>query len=274
MIGSLLLIAGAIYVGLSLCLYLFQQRLVYFPTKELIATPASIGLSYEDVYFASGDATIHGWYVPAQRANVTVLFSHGNAGNISHRLESLALFNALGVNVFIFDYAGYGLSEGKPSEEQTYQDMRAAWQFLIKTKGAAPSSIVAFGRSLGGAIAVWLASKENPGALIVESSFLSVPDMGAKLYPLMPVRLLARIHYDSASRIDEIETPKLFIHSRNDEIVPFEQGRALFEKASSPKQFVTISGGHNQGFIESGEEYIAPLQSFLLDIGRHAPGIE
>ena len=268
MVGSLLLIAGVNYDGLSLCLYFFQEQLIYFPTDEVITTPSSIGLRYEDIYLPSGDATIHGWYIPGEHAQVTVLFAHGNAGNISHRLESLALFNILGVNVFIFDYAGFGLSKGKPSEHQTYQDIRAAWQFLTENKAADPSSIVLFGRSLGGAIAIWLASKETPGALIVESSFLSIPDMGAKLYPLMPVRLLARVHYDSASRIDQIEIPKLFIHSRHDEIVPYEQGLALYEKARSPKTFVTIFGEHNRGFVESGTDYIEPLQSFLLNAKR------
>lgn len=272
MIGRLLLIAGAIYVGLALCLYLFQERLIYLPTKTVISTPRSLGLYYEDIHLQSGDVTIHGWYVPAPKAHVTLLFAHGNAGNISHRLETLALFHSLGVNVFIFDYAGFGLSKGQPSEDQTYQDAQAAWRFLIETKGADPSTIVLFGRSLGGAVAIWLASKERAGALIVESSFLSVPELAAKLYPLMPVRVLARVHYDSAARIEHVEIPKLFIHSRDDEIVPFEHGQALYEKARPPKTFATIGGDHNRGFLDSGAAYITPLQSFLLDVeGRALP---
>ena len=263
MIWSLLFIAGAVYVGLSLSLYFFQERLIFFPSKDVLATPLTVGLAFEDVYLDAGGSRIHAWYVPAENARLSILFCHGNAGNISHRLETLRLFNTFGVNVLIFDYAGYGLSKGKPSEEQTYNDAQAAWRYLVDEKDIDPQSIVVFGRSLGGAVATWIAANETPGALIAESTFLSVPEMGAKLYPVLPVRLLARVHYDSGERIGRIQVPQLFIHSRDDEIIPFAQGVALYEKANEPKTFVEIRGGHNRGFLNSGPEYITPLLAFL-----------
>ena len=268
MIWSFLCITGAVYGGLCLSMYLFQERLIFFPSRDVIATPLALALAYENVYLQAGESRIHAWYVPAENARLSVLFCHGNAGNIAHRLETLALFNTLGVNVLIFDYAGFGLSEGKASEDQTYRDADAAWRFLIETKGAHSSAIVLFGRSLGGAVATWIAAREQPGALIVESSFMSVPELGAKLYPILPVRLLARVQYDSAARIEDIDAPQLFVHSRDDEIVPFEQGMALYEKATQPKTFVAISGSHNSGFLDSGADYIAPLQSFLREVER------
>ena len=266
MIWSLLFIACAVYVGLSLALYFFQERLVFFPSKDVLVTPRTVGLGFEDVYLQSGESRIHAWYVPAGNARLSVLFCHGNAGNISHRLETLSLLNTLGVNVLIFDYAGYGLSEGKASEAQTYRDVETAWRFLVEEKGANPKSIVLFGRSLGGGVATWLAAKEAPGALIVESTFSSVPEMGAKLYPFLPVRLLARVHYDSGARISQIASPQLFIHSREDEIVPFEQGLSLYRLANEPKTFVEIHGSHNRGFLDSAVDYISALESFLLEV--------
>ena len=146
------------------------------------------------------------------------------------------------------------------------------WRYLIEEKDADARSIVLFGRSLGGAVATWIAAKENPGALIVESTFVSVPEMGAKLYPILPVRLLARVHYNSAERMGRIEAPQLFIHSRDDEIIPFEQGVALYEQANEPKTFIEIRGSHNSGFLDSGADYIAPLQAFLRAIEEGVAG--
>lgn len=263
---SVLFVGCLVYAGLCLGLYLMQERLVFVPSKDVISTPMVVGLEYEDVYLYAGDTRIHGWYVPAKRAQLTVLFCHGNAGNISHRLETLSILNSLGVNVLIIDYAGYGLSNGKASEAQTYRDVKAAWQFLIEDKQVDPSSVVLFGRSLGGAVAAWIAANEEPGALILESTFISIVAMGQKLYPIFPVRLLAKVHYNSAQLIDKIKGPKLFIHSREDETVPFAHGVTLYKKAKDPKMFVEIRGNHNSGFLDSGRDYIDALQSFLHKI--------
>jgi len=194
-----------------------------------------------------------------------ILFCHGNAGNISHRLESIQIFHRLGLNVFIFDYRGYGRSEGKPSEIGTYRDVEAVWQYLVEERQVSPNRIVVFGRSLGGAVAAWSANRHTPGALILESAFTSVPDIAAKLYPYLPVRLLSRFKYNTAEYLDEVDCPVLIVHSREDEIMPFSHGKQLFERARGPKEFLEISGTHNEGFITSEKRYIEGLNTFISE---------
>ena len=264
--GSVMFIGCVVYAGLCLSLYLWQERLVFHPANSIVGTPQDVGLVYEDLYLHAGDARIHAWYVPAENAQLSVLFCHGNAGNVSHRLETLSLLNSLGVNILIFDYAGFGLSDGKASEVQTYRDVEAAWRFLVEDKRTDPRAIVLFGRSLGGAVATWIAAKEEPGALILESTFTSIIAMGQKQYPFFPVRLLARVRYSPVELIDKIMSPKLFIHSREDETVPFVHGVTLYDKAKEPKIFVEIRGSHGSGFLDSGRDYIVPLQSFLRKV--------
>ena len=264
--GSVLLIGCVVYLGLCLGLYFLQERLVFLHSSTVVKTPQAAGLVYENDFLRAGDARIHAWYVPAKNARLSILFCHGNAGNISHRLETLSLLNSLGVNVLIFDYSGFGLSNGKASEVQTYRDVEAAWRFLIEDKVTDPASIVLFGRSLGGAVATWIAAKEKPGALILESTFISIIAMGKKLYPIIPVRLLARVRYDSSELIEKVKSPKLFIHSPDDEIIPFKHGVTLYNKAKEPKTFVEIRGNHNSGFLDSGRNYTVPLQSFLRKV--------
>jgi fermentation-respiration switch protein FrsA (DUF1100 family) len=270
---KLVLMGATIYALLCLAVFVFQPRLVYFPMKALAATPAAIGLRYEDVNLDSGDGTtVHGWYLPGREDAHTLLFLHGNAGNISHRLDSLRIFNELGLNVLIIDYSGFGLSEGKPGEQQTYADATLAWRHLTTSRGVAPQRIVVFGRSLGGGVATWLAARQSPAALILESTFTSVPELAGKYYPIFPVRWLARIRYDNASRLREIRCPVLIVHSRDDELVPIAHGRALYELAAEPKSFLEIRGGHNTGFMLSGQRYTRGLARFLstLDDGEGA----
>ena len=156
--GSVLLIGCVVYLGLCLGLYFLQERLVFLPSSTVVKTPQAAGLVYENVFLRAGEARIHAWYVPAKNARLRILFCHGNAGNISHRLETLSLLHSLGVNILIFDYAGFGLSDGKASEVQTYHDVEAAWKFLVEDKRTDPRAIVLFGRSLGGAVATWIAA--------------------------------------------------------------------------------------------------------------------
>jgi uncharacterized protein len=260
-IASLVLVA---YLLLVLMLAILQSRLVYFPTRALEATPAQAGLAYEDVWLTTEDGVrLHGWWVPAEDALGTVLFFHGNAGNISHRLASLLTFHRLGYATLIFDYRGYGRSESSPSEEGTYRDADAAWRHLVEERGIAPERIALFGRSLGGAVAAALAEKETPGAIILESTFTSIPDLGAELYPFLPVRLLARIRYETLARVPRITAPLLVVHSRDDEIIPFRHGRRIWEAAREPKQFLEISGGHNDGFFTAGPMYEQGIGGFL-----------
>lgn len=242
----------------------FQSRLVYYPTRKLEDTPADWNLTYEDVWLKASDGVkIHGWYVPAAKPRGTLLFFHGNGGNISHRIETLEIFNRLGLNVLIVDYRGYGLSEGKPSEDGTYRDAEAAWDYLTQQKAVPPENIILFGRSLGGAVAVYLAEKKHPAGLIVESTFTSIPDVGAKMFPFLPIRWLCRIKYDSAARIANVGCPVLSIHSPDDDIIRYEFGRALFDKAVEPKRFLEIEGSHNEGFLCSIIAYQNGLDEFI-----------
>ncbi len=265
---SALFIAIA-YVTITTVLFLLQSRMVYYPglpSRQVVATPKQAGLAYESVQFTTEDGVrLDGWFVPAEQARGVLLFFHGNAGNISHRLGSLRMFHDLGLSTFIFDYRGYGRSEGKPSEQGTYRDGEAAWRYLTAERGIAPHSIVYFGRSLGSSIAAHLAMKRAPGVLILESAFPSVPDVGARAYPFLPVRWLARFQYDTEAYLKSVSAPLLIIHSRDDEIIPFKFGRTLFAGANEPKQFLEIRGGHNDGFQLSGSDYVEGIDKFLRD---------
>ena len=264
MLQSALFILVSVWVLLSLLLYLFQPKFVYFPRSEIDFTPDMAGLSYEDIYFKTADdIELNGWFIPAEGARKTLLFFHGNGGNISHRLDSLNILHGLGLSVFIIDYRGYGQSQGTTSEQGTYRDAEAAWQFLTETRGITDKDIIIFGRSMGAAIATWLASQHTPNMLILESSFTSVVDMAKHYYPYLPTQLLTRIKYASIDRIENIQCPVLISHSQTDEIVPFKFGRALFEKAQTPKVFMELKGGHNDGFIVTGHAYIQGLDNFI-----------
>jgi len=195
------------------------------------------------------------WFIPAENARFTVLFCHGNGGNMTHRLDTINILNELGLNCFIFDYRGYGASEGKPSETGTYRDVEAAYKWLTKKKKILPENIILFGRSLGGSIAAYLATKVEARALIIESSFTSYIDIGKKFYPYMPVRLAARFGYPTIDYVRSVHMPVLIIHSRNDEVIPFEFGLRLYDAANEPKEFIEISGSHNDGFLFSGQIY-------------------
>jgi uncharacterized protein len=263
-IGVVLLIS---YAALMFLMYFIQERMIYFPDRKIRETPEHLGLPYEEIAFEASDGvSLSGWYVPAPTERGIILFCHGNAGNISHRLESLKIFHDLGMTVLIFDYRGYGKSEGRPSETGTYLDASAAWHYLVDVKKKSPTRIIIFGRSLGGAVAVELALRKKPAGLIIESSFRSLPELGKKFYPWLPVRLLARFRYSTIDKVVSLACPKLIVHSPQDEIVPFAHGRAIYEKAAPPKEFLEITGGHNDGFLVSGDTYTEGLERFLRKI--------
>ena len=226
--------------------------------------PGYVNLTYENNYYETTDGiSIHGWFIPADSSEKVILFCHGNAGNISHRLESIQVFNRLGLNVFIFDYRGYGNSKGTISEEGTYLDAAGAWDFLINQKGYESAQIIVFGRSLGTGIASWLAREKDPGGLILESSYTALPDLGAKIYHYFSVRILSRYNYPPQENLNHINCPKLFIHSRDDVTIPFDNGLLLYESSPEPKRFLEIRGDHNGGFLESGEVYTDNLREFI-----------
>ena len=252
------------YLAFAAALYIMQPKFLYSPGREVSSTPAELELDFEDVVFKSSDGlNLSGWYVPAKNPMLTLLFCHGNGGNMAHRLGSINIFQNLGLNCFIFDYRGYGDSQGKPSEEGTYMDAMAAYKWLIEEKKIPAKDIIIFGRSLGGTIATQLAGKVETGALIVESAFTSYVDMGKEYYPYMPVRWFARFAYRTIDYIKNVHCPVLLIYSGNDEIVPYKFGLELYEAANEPKEFIEIFGGHNDCFLASGEIYTEVWEKWL-----------
>ena len=260
------------YAVLASAVFFYQPRLLYFPdmpTRQIDATPEDIGLDFESVTLVTSDnVQLDAWFLPADPARGTLLFCHGNAGNISHRLDSLRLFHELGLSVLIFDYRGYGQSTGTPTEEDTYRDADAAWQYLVQQRGIAPQHIILFGRSLGASIAARLASRQAAAGVILESAFTSVPDIAAKFYPWLPVRWMSRYQYNTREQLADIHSPVLIVHSRDDEIISYDNGEDLFEAASKPKQFLELRGGHNDAYLVSGESYVQGVDVFLNAVLR------
>ena len=260
-IVALLLIT---YLAFAAVLYVMQPRFLYSPERDVSSTPAELGLDFEDVVFKSADGLdLSGWYIPAKNPKFTILFCHGNGGNMAHRLDSISIFHDLGLNCFIFDYRGYGDSMGKPGEEGTYTDAMAAYKWLTEEKKIHNEDIIIFGRSLGGSIAAQLAGRVEAGALIVESAFTSFVDMGKEYYPYMPVRWFARFGYRTIDYIKEVHCPVMLIYSRNDGIVPYKFGLELYDAANEPKEFIEIFGGHNDCFLTSGEIYTEVWEKWL-----------
>jgi len=252
------------YLGAAAVLYFLQSHFVYFPSGSITAAPDSLGMDYEEVTFHAADGTkLSAWYVPTANAEMVILFCHGNAGNISGRLEAVRVCRSWGASVLIFDYRGYGRSEGSPSEEGTYADARAAWNYLVGERKVPADRIVILGRSLGGAVAARLAKEHTPRALILESTFTSFRDIAADVAPIFPTRWLSRFDYDTESIIGGIGCPVLIVHSRQDRLIPFSHGERLFQAAGEPKQFLRITGRHNDGFFTSGRAYTDGVKTFL-----------
>ena len=240
----------------------FEEKLIYFPSRPLDGTPEDAGLAHEDVELVTDDGVrLHGWFVlsgaDGGSTPATVLMCHGNAGNISHRLErAMLLTTKLGVDVLLFDYRGYGLSEGAPTEEGTYQDVRAAYRYLTEDRSIPPERIVLFGESLGTAIALQLAIEAPAAALVLEAPFTSIPDMAREVYPFLPFVDWIRTRYDSASKISRLRMPVLVIHGEEDRVVPYAHGAALFERAPEPKTFFGVAGGgHSDLYATAGSPY-------------------
>ena len=263
-------IISIVILGTAFIFYIrrLERKTLFLPSNQISYTPADIGLRFDDVYFKTNDGVrLNGWFIPKEASKATLLFIHGNAGNISDRMDKLRYFHDMGVNVFIFDYRGYGKSAGRPTEEGLYRDAEAAYDYLTGQRRIAFSKIVIYGASLGGAVAVDLAAKKQAAGLIVDSSFSSGADMAKIIFPMVP-QFLIRTKLDSVSKIGHVVMPKLFIHSKDDEVVPYALGRKLYEAAGEPKSFVDISGNHNGGFIISEQKFTPAVQIFLDDVLR------
>jgi len=237
---------------------------IYYPERDIRLTPRSVGLTYTDVTMQTSDGvTINAWWVPAKNPRATVLFCHGNGGNISYYLETLKVFNRLELCALIFDYRGYGRSTGKPSEKGTYLDAEAAWNYLTQAQKIAPGQIIVWGRSLGGAIAARTAARHPAGMLILESSFTSIPEVARAHIAWLPAWVMARYRYETVRYLAQVTVPTLVIHSPEDEITPFAHGKKLFENLPGPKAFLEIKGSHNQGFIDSLALYESGIDAFI-----------
>lgn len=245
-------------------MYLQQYSMIFFPDATLDQTPEEWGVGYEDVFLDTEDGVrLHGWYIPFHGSKRTLLFFHGNAGNISHRGASVEIFLRLGLNVFIFDYRGYGKSQGKPDEDGLYRDARAAWRYLTSERETRPEDIILFGRSLGGTVAAELAAEVQPGGLILESTFSSARDMANVVLPFLSRLILLRYDFDTAAHVRQVASPVLVLHSPDDEIIPFRLGEKVFQAANEPKSFVRMRGGHNNGITMSQPDYERALGAFV-----------
>ena len=278
--------AALVLAGLALWLRWLEPRMLYYPTRDLEQSPASLGWAFEEVRLRSSDGVaIHGWYIPAapesgsgrstaagasegaggtaRGRRLTVLFLHGNAGNISHRFEKLRILRELGVSVLIVDYRGYGQSAGRPGEEGLYRDARAAYDHLTRTRGLDPRDIVLYGESLGSAVAANLAAGSETGGLVLEAAFTSARDVGQAMFPFLPVRWLMRSRFDTERTIARVEGPILLLHSRDDEYFPPSHAERLLAASRGRARLALLRGGHNEAFLASEPEYRRALGEFF-----------
>jgi uncharacterized protein len=245
----------------------FEHKQIYRPDKEWVTTGAEVGRPFQDIYFNSTDGVrLNAWFFPADvdspRGRFVILICHGNGGNISYRTVLCRVLLEVGVSVLVFDYRGYGRSEGSLSEEGTYRDAQAAHAWL-RQKGFAPENIIAFGESLGGGIASELAVREPVGGLILQSTFTNIADVGAELFPWLPVRWLHTIKYDTQKKLAQVRVPVLVMHSRGDELIAFHHAEKNFAAANEPKIFWEIDGEHNYTSTSEYERWAEGVDNFL-----------
>lgn len=259
-----------VFVAYGILLVACENRIIYHPYRypEGDWDPARYGVSVEDVSFRAADGVqLHGWFIAAPDARATLLWFHGNAGNLTHRLDNIRQLKPLKLNIFIFDYRGFGKSEGTPDETGLYLDSQAAYDVLVNTRKIPPQSIVLFGRSIGGVFAADVASRNPVAGLILESVFTSARDMAKTIYPLIPIGWAIRSKLDALARVPHLQMPKLFLHGDRDEVVPYRLGRELFEAAAEPKRFYDIKGaGHNDTYTVGGKPYFDAIDRFIASL--------
>lgn len=263
---SMYRIIAYIFVGFVLILgYIkyIERHAIYYPAKDIEATPKVINLSFEDVYIKTTDnLKINGWFIPYDDAKYTLLFLHGNAGNIGHRLDKIGLLRGIGLNIFIIDYRGYGRSTGRPSEKGCYLDAKAAHDYLLNIRKVSGEQIILYGESLGTGVAVNLAAESPVKAIILEGAFSCGRDMARTIYPFLPAFLFCD-SFNSLERIKRVKAAKLFLHSTDDEVVPLTLARKLFDYAPEPKFFAHFRGRHNDAFLDSRNGYLSAIASFI-----------
>jgi fermentation-respiration switch protein FrsA (DUF1100 family) len=241
----------------------FWRRYVFFPERELWVWPEDYGLKYKEVWFRASDGiSLYGWWIPGGRN--TLLFAHGNGGNISDRVDIAAKFHAEGFSVFLFDYRGYGKSKGEPTEKGTYKDAEGALQYVQGNLGIPTSRIVSVGESMGGAIVVELSTRHTFRAVVLISCSTSLFEVRSHLSPGHPMNEKFVGIYDSSKKISKVHSPMMIVHGDMDELVPFKQGKELFQKANSPKIFYRVrKAGHNDVYEVGGKRLFRRIKEFL-----------
>jgi uncharacterized protein len=271
-VRTVLILSAAVAGSAAFVLSAIERSYIYFPAAEVTATPADVGLDYEDVVFPASDGTpLHGWFVPGT-GDPPMLWFHGNGGNMSNRVELLrVLHDELHVPIFLFDYRGYGASAGRPSEQGTYRDAEGALEALAERTGSGPGRMLYFGQSLGAAVAVELAVRRLPLGVILESPFTSIRDMAATHYPSHPLRPFVRSRYNSLGKIRRIGAPLLVLHGDRDEVTPVWMGRRLHEAAAEPKELHVVPGAaHDDLHGIGGPGYLAAFRRFVGRLSRPA----
>ena len=267
---AILVFCTVVYLGAAVYLKVSERSLIYLPgAREVDDPPAGFALGHRAVDFRSADGTrLHGWIVTAARADSSgywLLISHGNYGNIGfgERPEFYAYARDIGLNLFAFDYRGYGRSDGRPREQDVYHDAEGAYRYLVDSLRVPPDRIVLFGHSLGTGVATELATRVPVAALVLEAAYTSLPDIGHELYPWLPVRLLAGERFETIGKIGQVTVPKLFLHSLDDDIVPYVHGQRVFAAAAEPKRLVTVRGGHAGAFREDRAAYFGAIRALV-----------
>lgn len=262
----LLLFVAAAFLWLFLYVKYLEKKTVFFPEKDILLSPEEAGLSYENVFIKTVDGIgLNGWYIPYEKAKYTILFFHGNAGNISYRLDKMMVVRSLGFNIFMVDYRGFGLSQGQPTEKGLYLDAEAAYSYLRQKRNLRPENIIVYGSSLGSAVAVDLAIKEDVKALILEGIFSCAKDVAARRYPYLPAFAFS-YRFDTLQKIKQIKVPKLFLHSVTDEVLDIQMAIKVFKAASEPKKFIKLHGEHATCYNESKDEFLKAIGSFIKRI--------
>lgn len=245
---------------------LIERSFIFFPTRTLEFSPRDWGMEFEDVYFTTSDGVrLNAWLISAGDDAPMVLWFHGNMGNIADRVDNAKRLFERELSLFMVDYRGYGKSEGRPSEKGINEDGQAAYDYLL-SRGVAPENLIVFGRSLGSTVAIYLAGRNKCAGVILESAFTNMADMAKQHFPIIPGTGGFKLKFPSIDRIGSIDEPILFIHGNEDEIVPYEHGRRLFEAATAEKEFYTIEGAHhNDTYLVGGREYFDRFKKFVRD---------
>ena len=262
-----LFFSGVLFIYVIICLfyYHYQYKFIFEPVKEHLEAPDQYGLDFEEINISRGhDHYVNSWFIPCSNGNgLTILFCHGNSGNISHRRKTIEHYHNLGFNFFVFDYSGYGKSKGKPGEIDFALDAVVAWKYLVKEKQIPPEKIVVLGRSLGGFPASFIASLYQPAALILESTFISLQNVARDRYFLLPVEIFVKVKMSNLDLVENISSPLLLIHSKDDKIVRCYHSETLYKQAHVPKQLVYFAGSHNGCYYEDTNKYSETVLEFL-----------